>query len=242
MTKRTAMITSLLLSTALVSPAAYAQTTATDDPAVEVTQPDEEPVDDEDLDISAPGGDFSGEIIVRGRYIPNPIRATSEVVSVLGEAEIARAADGDIAGSLQRVTGLSVVGGRFVFVRGLGERYSLALLNGLPLPSPEPLRRVVPLDLFPTSVIASTVVQKSYSVNYPGEFGGGVINLTTKSTPEEPFLKISFGVSGDTETTGKLGYTYDGSDTDIIGLYQPAIAGIWCKPEQCGDKSDPAQQ
>lgn len=217
MTKRTAMITSLFLGTALVSPAAYAQTTAMDDPAAETAQPDEEPVEDENVDISAPGGDFGGEIIVRGKYIPNPIRATSEVVSVLGEAEIARAADGDIAGSLQRVTGLSVVGGRFVFVRGLGERYSLALLNGLPLPSPEPLRRVVPLDLFPTSVIASTVVQKSYSVNYPGEFGGGVINLTTKATPDEPFLKIGFGVSGDSETTGKLGYTYDGSDTDIIG-------------------------
>lgn len=224
MTKRTAIITSLLLGTALVSPAAYAQTTATDDPPTETAQPDDDIIED-DVDISAPGGDFSGEIIVRGKYIPNPIRATSEVVSVLGEAEIARAADGDIAGSLQRVTGLSVVGGRFVFVRGLGERYSLALLNGLPLPSPEPLRRVVPLDLFPTSVIASTVVQKSYSVNYPGEFGGGVINLTTKSTPEEPFLKINFGVSGDSETTGKLGYTYDGSDTDIIG-YDDGVRDI----------------
>ncbi|MEO9599755.1 TonB-dependent receptor [Parasphingorhabdus sp.] len=217
MTKRTATITSLLLSTALVSPAAYAQTTAIDDQVAAVSQPDNAPVDDTDVDISAPGGGFGGEIVVRGKYIPNPIRATAEVVSVLGEAEIARAADGDIAGSLQRVTGLSVVGGRFVFVRGLGERYSLALLNGLPLPSPEPLRRVVPLDLFPTSVIASTVVQKSYSANYPGEFGGGVINLTTKSTPDEPFLKVKLAVSGDSDTTGKLGYSYDGSDTDIIG-------------------------
>ncbi|AMO73424.1 TonB-dependent receptor domain-containing protein [Sphingorhabdus sp. M41] len=225
MTKRTAMMASLLLSTALVAPAAYAQTTAADDPAVETIQPDDAQDDDDNVDISAPGGDFGGEIIVRGKYIPNPIRATSEVVSVLGEAEIARAADGDIAGSLQRVTGLSVVGGRFVFVRGLGERYSLALLNGLPLPSPEPLRRVVPLDLFPTSVIASTVVQKSYSANYPGEFGGGVINLTTKSTPDEPFLKVKFGVSGDSETTGKLGYVYDGSDSDIIG-YDDGLRAI----------------
>ncbi|GAA0474146.1 TonB-dependent receptor [Parasphingorhabdus litoris] len=228
MTKRASLVTSLFLSTALFSPAALAQATA-DSAAAQPDQadgtPDGEPLPDEDVDISAPGGDFSGEIIVRGRFIPNPIRATSEVVSVLGEEEIARAADGDIAGSLQRVTGLSVVGGRFVFVRGLGERYSLALLNGLPLPSPEPLRRVVPLDIFPTSVIASTVVQKSYSVNYPGEFGGGVINLTTKSTPEEPFLKISAGISGDTETTGNLGYTYDGSDLDILG-YDSGVRDI----------------
>jgi outer membrane receptor for ferrienterochelin and colicin len=89
------------------------------------------------------------------------------VVSVLSAEDIARTGEGDIAGALQRVTGLSVVGSGFVFVRGLGDRYSLALLNGSPLPSPEPLRRVVPLDIFPTSVIASSVVQKSYSVNYP---------------------------------------------------------------------------
>lgn len=224
MKKRAILISSLLLSSALMPPSAIAQTAPTDEP---VEEPDQtvETAPDDDVDISAPGSDFSGDIIVRGKFIPNPIRATSEVVSVLGEDEIARTADGDIAGSLQRVTGLSVVGGRFVFVRGLGERYSLALLNGLPLPSPEPLRRVVPLDLFPTSVIASTVVQKSYSVNYPGEFGGGVINLTTKSTPDEPFLEIKFGLSGDSETTGKLGYTYDGSDTDIIG-YDDGLRNI----------------
>ncbi len=158
------------------------------------------------------------EIVITGRNIPNVIRSTPEVVSVLSSADIARTGEGDIAGALQRVTGLSVVGGRFVYVRGLGERYSLALLNGSPLPSPEPLRRVVPLDIFPTSVIASSVVQKSYSVNYPGEFGGGVINLTTRSAPREPFLTIGASVGGDTETTLNLGYTYYGSDTDFTGF------------------------
>ncbi|WP_417596149.1 TonB-dependent receptor domain-containing protein [Parasphingorhabdus sp.] len=210
MKKRATLIASLMLGSTLTSPAAHAQ------PANETENVDVEQPGKEEVDISAPGGG-GNVIIVRGQFIPDPVRATPEVVTVLGETEIARTADGDIAGSLQRVTGLSVVGGRYVFVRGLGERYSLALLNGLPLPSPEPLRRVVPLDLFPTSVIASTVVQKSYSANYPGEFGGGVINLTTKATPDEPFLKFSTSLSGDSETTSKLGYTYDGSDSDIIG-------------------------
>ena len=108
MTKRTAIITGLLLSSALVSPAAFAQNAPAEEPVTENIPSDDEPVD-EDVDVSAPGGEFSGEIIVRGKYIPNPVRATGEVVSVLGEAEIARTADGDIAGSLQRVTGLSVV-------------------------------------------------------------------------------------------------------------------------------------
>ncbi|MBN9504704.1 MAG: TonB-dependent receptor [Altererythrobacter sp.] len=207
----------LFLSTALVPPAALAQEAGASEtpPATPETIPDSE---DSDLEISTPGADFGSEIIVTGRYIPDPVRSTAEVVSVLSSADIARTGEGDIAGALQRVTGLSVVDGGFVYVRGLGERYSLALLNGSPLPSPDPLRRVVPLDIFPTDLIGSSVVQKSYSVNYPGEFGGGVINLTTRSVPREPFFKFGFSVGADSETTGQLGYSYYGSDTDFTGF------------------------
>ncbi|PWG01532.1 TonB-dependent receptor domain-containing protein [Sphingosinicella humi] len=207
----------LLLSTALIAPAALAQTVdAAPEPAAEV--PPVEPVEEE-IEISGPGAPAAAaDIVVVGRNIPNAIRRTPEVISVLSTADIARTGEGDIAGALKRITGLSVVGGRFVYVRGLGERYSLALLNGSPLPSPEPLRRVVPLDIFPTDVIASSVVQKSYSVNYPGEFGGGVVNLTTKSMPDEAFLTIGGSLGFDTETTGELGYTYYGGDTDWTGF------------------------
>ncbi len=177
-----------------------------------------DPATEEPVDISGPGAEVEGQGIVITGNIPSVIRATPQVVSVLSSEDIARQGDGDVAGALQRVTGLSVVGGRFVYVRGLGERYSLALLNGAPLPSPEPLRRVVPLDLFPTSILASTVVQKSYSASYPGEFGGGVINLTTRVAPREAFLTAGAGISGDSETTGLLGYTYYGSDTDFTGF------------------------
>ncbi len=217
----------LLLSTALVSPAAYAQNAPAagsgsapvpEEPAIE-GQSAKDPVED-NVEISIPGGGDvpNDDIVVRGRFTPNPIRATPEVVSVLSSADIARTGEGDIAGALQRVTGLSVVGGGFVYVRGLGDRYSLALLNGSPLPSPEPLKRVVPLDIFPTSVIASTLVQKSYSVNFPGEFGGGVINLTTRAIPTENFLTIGGSISGDSETTLNLGYTYFGSPSDFTGF------------------------
>ncbi len=214
MTQRSIFTSLLLISSALASPAALAQTAAAPSPAAPAAEP-EAPAD-EDVDVSIPGG--TTEIIVTGRNTPNVVRATPEVVSVLSSADIARTGEGDIAGSLQRVTGLSVVGGGFVYVRGLGDRYSLALLNGSPLPSPEPLKRVVPLDLFPSSLIDSTLVQKSYSVNFPGEFGGGVINLTTKSTPREGFLAFNGGIGWDSETTNQLGYTYFGSRTDWSGF------------------------
>lgn len=215
MTKRPIFASLLLLSSALVAPAALAQ----QEPAAEGAAPaGERPASDEAQgDVSIPGGGGQ-EIVVTGRFTPNVVRATPEVVSVLSSADIARTGEGDISGSLQRVTGLSVVGGGFVYVRGLGDRYSLALLNGSPLPSPEPLKRVVPLDIFPSNVIDSTLVQKSYSANFPGEFGGGVINLTTKATPREPFLTLSGGIGWDSETTNQLGYTYYGSDTDWTGF------------------------
>jgi outer membrane receptor protein involved in Fe transport len=209
----------LLLTTSLTLPSVLHAQDAQGEDAVQAEEPEEqeqEPEADEldQPDISVPGGG----IIVTGRRNRDPARNSGQVLSVLSEADIARTGEGDIAGALARVSGLSLVGNGRVFVRGLGDRYSLALLNGLPLPSPEPLSRVVPLDIFPTSVIASSLVQKTYSANFPGEFGGGVINLTTKAIPAEDFLTISISGSGDTETTFQNGLTYFGSRWDGLGF------------------------
>lgn len=214
MTSRLA--TTLLFTSALVAPSlAYAQNDPTAPTAAgqDIAPPEREQAQ-EDVEVSVPGGD----IVVTGVRTSNVAKASDQVVNLLSSAEIARTGEGNIAGALSRVTGLSVVGSGFVYVRGLGDRYSLALLNGSPLPSPEPLKRVVPLDIFPSGVIASSLVQKSYSVNYPGEFGGGVINLTTKATPSEPFLTISGSLSGDTETIGQFGYSYYGAGSDWTGF------------------------
>ena len=181
------------------------------DEALEPTAQDEQ---FEEPEISIPGG----TIVVTGRRFRDATRASSQVLSVLTAEDIARTGEGDIAGALTRVTGLSVVGDGRVFVRGLGDRYSLAMLNGLPLPSPEPLSRVVPLDIFPTNVVASSLVQKTYSPNYPGEFGGGVINLTTRAIPTETFVKLSASVGSDSRTFWEDGLTYHGSDLDWLGF------------------------
>ena len=159
-----------------------------------------------------------GDIVVLGRNIPEPNRQSAEVAAFLTAEDLQRTGDSTAAAALTRVTGLSIVEGRFVYVRGLGERYSSALLNGSPLPSPEPLQRVVPLDLFPSSILAGVTVQKSYSPNYPGEFGGGVIDLRTVDAPAEPFLTLKAGISGNTETTARDNLVYYGSDTDWTGF------------------------
>ena len=226
---RLSFATLLLLSSQLVTPAVLAQSTtgggapatATPPPAAPqtgttATTPDVANAPQDEVEVSAPGSELQ-DIVVTGRNIPNQLRATSQVVSVLSTADIARTGEGDIAGALSRVTGLSVVSGGFVYVRGLGDRYSSSLLNGSPLPSPEPLRRSVPLDIFPTSIVGSAVVQKTYSVNFPGEFGGGVINLTTKAIPDKSFISAGVSVAADTSTTSEFGYVYDGGDRDWLG-------------------------
>jgi outer membrane receptor protein involved in Fe transport len=158
------------------------------------------------------------EITVLGKNIPEPMIRTAEVASFITPEDLERQGDDSAAIALTRVTGLSVVQGKFVYVRGLGERYSAALLNGSALPSPEPLQRVVPLDLFPSSVLQSVVVQKTYSPKYPGEFGGGLIDLETIAVPNEPFLSFALGTGGNTETTFSNGITYYGGDFDWLGL------------------------
>ena len=209
------LLETLLLATAMSAGSALAQSQEASTPAVDAATPSNDagsnPSVEEEVDVAMPG------ITVTGRRERNTQKATSEVISVLSTDDIARTGEGDIAGALGRVTGLSVVGNGFVYVRGLGDRYSLALLNGSPLPSPEPMRRSIPLDLFPTNVVASSLVQKTYSPSFTGEFGGGVINLTTLSAPKAPFFTASVGMSGDTETTRNLGYDYYGGKYDWTG-------------------------
>jgi TonB-dependent receptor len=217
----------LLLAAALTSGAAIAQEAQEAQDSAQ-----EGDAGSDAVDVAMPG------ITVTGYRDRNVQKATTEVISVLSTEDIARTGEGDIAGALSRVTGLSVVGNGFVYVRGLGDRYSLALLNGSPLPSPEPLRRSIPLDLFPTNIIASSLVQKTYSPSFTGEFGGGVINLTTLSLPKTPFLSMSLGTSGDTETTRQMAYDYYGSKYDWTGFDRgnrdtpPALASFFASGER----------
>ena len=145
-------------------------------------------------------------------------RISAGVTEVIGKQELTRLGDSDVAASLRRVTGLSLVGSKFVYVRGLGERFSSVLLNGAQLPSPDPLRRVVPLDLFPNELLESISVAKSYSVNLPGEFGGGVVELKSAQVTEDSEIKIGGTVSYRDGTTGSDGLRYKGGTRDWTGF------------------------
>lgn len=145
-------------------------------------------------------------------------KKASTITEVLGAEQMSKSGDSDAASALRRVTGLTVVDGKYVYVRGLGERYSSTLMNGASLPSPEPERRVVPLDLFPSGVLDGMVIKKTYSPDLPGEFGGGTVELKTRGVPEDFILKLGVGTGALLGTTLSEGLTYRGGPLDLLGL------------------------
>ncbi len=173
-----------------------------------------------------PVGEELGEFVVNAPSIEGGFKAladekrkSSSVKDVIGAKQMSNAGASDAAGALKRVTGLTLVDGKYIFVRGLGERYSSTLLNGANLPSPDPTRRVVPLDLFPTGVLSGIVIQKTYSPDMPGDFSGGVVQLRTLGEiPEEPESSISIELKYNSNTTFKEGLGYEGGSTDFIGF------------------------
>lgn len=138
------------------------------------------------------------------------------VADILGADQISRTGDGDAAAALRRVTGLTLVDGKFIYVRGLGERYSSTQLNGMGVPSPDPTRSVVPLDLFPSDIIESLSVQKSFSPNMPAHFGGGNVDIRTKTIPSQFVFRVSGGAGWNTNNSDD-GYFYGGGGDDWMG-------------------------
>ena len=122
------------------------------------------------------------------------------------------------AAALEKVTGVSVVNGGYVYVRGLGERYSATMLNNALIPTTEPERRVVPLDLFPANLIDSIKVLKTYSPDLPGEFSGGLVQMHTVEFPAQRILRVSTSFGFNTRTTFQRFQTYPGGRYDFFGF------------------------
>lgn len=144
-------------------------------------------------------------------------KSSNSVSDGISSEEISRTGSGDAAEAMGKVTGASVVGGKYVYVRGLGDRYANTNLNGSALPSPDPDQQAVPMDLIPTSLLDNIVVEKTFTPDKPGNFAGGSVDLSTKDYPENRTLTISMSSGYDSEVTGNDILTQDGSETDWVG-------------------------
>jgi outer membrane receptor protein involved in Fe transport len=130
-------------------------------------------------------------------------KKAAAVSDAISAQEIARTPDSSASDAVKRVVSATVVDGRYVLLRGLGGRYSTTLLNGALLPSPEPDEPAVPLDIFPTTLLANLNVVKSYTADLPGTFGGGTLLIETNTYPSQFEFRPRISLGGDTVTTGQ---------------------------------------
>ena len=130
-------------------------------------------------------------------------RNATGIVSAVSAEQISRSPDGDAAAAVQRVSGVTVQDGKYVAVRGLGERYTTTSLNGARLPSPEPERKVVPLDLFPSGLLQTITTSKTFTPNQPGDFSGASVDIRTREFPAERQITYSVAMGYNDRATGR---------------------------------------
>lgn len=138
------------------------------------------------------------------------------VTDAIGAQAIARSGGGNTAQAIVRVTGAST-DGRYVYIRGLGDRYSNTQLNGTALPTPDPEKQAVPLDLVPSDLLENIVITKSFMADMPGNFTGGSVNLVTRDFPSRRMFSFTSGSSYNSLITGKEMLSSTSSSTDWLG-------------------------
>lgn len=146
------------------------------------------------------------------------------VVSAVTAEQIQKSPDGNAAQAVQRVSGVTVQDGKYVFVRGLGERYTTSSLNGARVPSPEPERRVVPLDLFPAGLLQSITTFKTFTPDQPGDFSGALVDIKTREFPAARAYTAQLGSGYATGATGQRLVTGLSTGGEHLGMVNNARA------------------
>lgn len=167
-----------------------------------------------------------GETVITAAAIRNTESAlltmkqkSANVIDGISSAGLRKIGDSNVASSMKRVTGVSVEGGKYVFVRGLGDRYTKTVMNGLDIPGLDPDRNTLQMDIFPTNIIENLVVSKSFSADLPADFTGGVININIKAFPETKQANISLGIGYNKGSHFNPDFlTYKGGKTDWLGF------------------------
>lgn len=136
----------------------------------------------------------------------------------MSKEELSGSTASNAAGALEKVTGVSVVDNGYVYVRGLGERYSATMLNSAMIPTTEPEKRVVPLDLFPAELIDNIKILKTYTPDMPGEFAGGLVQMQTVEFPTAKLFRVSANIGFNSRTTFNRFLSYPGGGRDFFGF------------------------
>lgn len=141
------------------------------------------------------------------------------VLDGISSQSISKSGDNNAADALRRVPGVSVEGGKYIYVRGLGDRYTKTMLNGTEIPGLDPDRNTVQMDIFPSNLIDNLIVYKTFSPDLPGDFTGGVVDISTKSFQDRKQFTIGGTLGFNTGTTFNKDFIlYKGGKTDALGF------------------------
>lgn len=185
------------------------------------------------LDVAMyPESEFLDEIVVTAEAVLNSeaglLRDRQKAISfsdAISAENISNSGAGDAAAAMSKVTGASVVGGKYVYVRGLGDRYTTTQLNGLELPTSDPDRKSFQLDLLPSDLLENIVTLKTFTPDKPGNFSGGLVDVTTRTIPENLFFNLSIKQGYNTSSSFNDILLGDKSDTDWLG-YDSGYRGM----------------
>jgi hypothetical protein len=155
------------------------------------------------------------------------IKEAKQVVSAISAEQMSKGTDSNAADAIQRVPGVTIVDGRFVMIRGLSERYNNVLINNAVAPSTEVDKRTFAFDLIPTRAIDKMLIVKTGSADKPGDFSGGIINITTSENITN-FNTFNVGFGYRNNTSFQDYFQSNGSKTDFLGFDYELINSI-CK-------------
>ena len=150
--------------------------------------------------------------------ILNVQKKSANLVDGISSQTFRKVGDSNLGGAMKRVTGVSVQDGKYVYVRGLGDRYTKTTVNGMAIPGLDPDKNAVQIDIFPTSTIENVVVYKTFSPDLMGDFTGGIVDIETKNFPEEKTTSVSGGIGFNPDMhLRNNAVTYEGGSTDFLG-------------------------
>jgi hypothetical protein len=146
-------------------------------------------------------------------------KSSTNVIDGISSEQFSKTGDGNAAAALKRVTGLSVEGGKYVYVRGLSDRYSMTTLNNAEIPGLDPDRNTVQMDIFPSNIIEQLVVNKTFSPELPGSFTGGHVNIVTRDFPEKYTFQFSSSLGFNPQSHFNKDFlSYEGGKLDWLGF------------------------
>ncbi len=146
-------------------------------------------------------------------------KKASVMIDGISASKMKLTGDATAVEAAKRVTGVSIEGGKYVYVRGLGDRYTKTTLNGVDIPGLDPDKNSLQMDIFPTNLIKSIVVSKNFTADAPADFTGGLLNVETKDFPEDKIFNVSISTTYNPSMHLNPDYlTYKGGGTDFLGF------------------------